>query len=116
MPKIDDRTRLGHMLESARIAVALIVGETRESLKTDIKLSLALVRSIEIVGEAGNNVSLSKQSELSMIPWRQIVGMRNRIVHAYFDVDLDVVWRTVTEELPPLIAELEKVIGSEEGS
>jgi uncharacterized protein with HEPN domain len=110
MSKIDDRTRLQHMLESATTAVQLSAGETRTSLTTDIKLSLALVRLIEIAGEAANNVSLEKQAELSEIPWRQIVGMRNRIVHAYFDVDLDVVWHTVTEELPLLIVVLERVV------
>jgi uncharacterized protein with HEPN domain len=98
------------MLESAKTAVQLSAGETQASLTTDIKLSLALVRLIEIVGEAANNVSLEKQAELSEIPWRQIVGMRNRIVHAYFDVDLDVVWHTVTEELPLLIAVLERAV------
>jgi uncharacterized protein with HEPN domain len=111
MTKLDDPTRLGHMLESARMAMQFIEGETRVSLETDKKLVLALVKLIEIVGEAANNVSLAKQAELPDIPWRQIIGMRNRIVHAYFDVDLDIVWRTVTEELPPLIAVLEKVVG-----
>jgi uncharacterized protein with HEPN domain len=115
MSKIDDPTRLGHMLESARMALQLISGETRDSLEQDIKLSLALTRLLEIIGEAGVNVSEARQAELSGIEWAKIRGMRNRIVHAYFDVDLDVVWDTVLLSLPPLVAQLEQVIDLEEG-
>ncbi len=66
-------------------------------------LSLALVRLIEIMGEAANNISLSCQSSYPQIPWREIVRMRNRIVHAYFDVDMDVVWRVIKDDLPELL-------------
>jgi uncharacterized protein with HEPN domain len=114
MSKIDDPTRLEHMLESARMALQLVSGETRASLEQDIKLSLALTRLLEIIGEAGVNVSEVKQAELSGIEWSKIRGMRNRIVRAYFDVDLDVVWDTVLLSLPPLVAQLEQVIDFEE--
>lgn len=110
MSKIDDRARLLHMLDAAKTALELASNETRASLDTDIKLSLSLVRLVEIMGEAANNVSPEKQTELSDIPWRQIVGMRNRIVHAYFEVDLNIVWRTVNEEFPALVTILERSI------
>lgn len=110
MSKIVDSTRLQHMLEAATEACEMIADATRISLDTDRKLSLALVRLIEIVGEAAANVSKDQQSQLSEIPWRSMVGMRNRIIHAYFDVDLDIVWKTVTEDLPPLIDELERIL------
>lgn len=113
MSKIDDPTRLRHMLEYSRMALQLVDGETRDSLEQDIKLSLALTRLLEIVGEAGVNVSEGKQAELTGIEWAKIRGMRNRIVHAYFDVDLDVVWDTVLLSLPPLVAQLEQVIDLE---
>lgn len=110
MSKIDDSTRLQHMLEAATEACEMIANETRPSLDSDRKLSLALVRLIEIVGEAAASVSKAQQSQLLGIPWKSLIGMRNRIVHAYFDVDLDIVWRTVTEDLPPLINELERIL------
>lgn len=110
MSKIDDSTRLRHMLDAAREACTMIAGENREILNSDRKLSLALVRLIEIVGEAATNVSKEKQSSLIEIPWRDLVGMRNRIVHAYFDVNLDIVWQTITEDFPVLITMLEKTL------
>ena len=113
MSKIDDFTRLRHMLEAATEACEMISEESRTSLDSDRKLTLALVRLIEIVGEAAVNVSKEKQSELTEIPWRDLVGMRNRIVHAYFDVDLDIVWQTITEDLPFLISKLDQLGGSE---
>ncbi len=104
------------MLEAAQTALQLIAGETRTSLDSDIKLTLALTRLLEIIGEAGVNVSEAKQAELTEIEWAKIRGMRNRIVHAYFDVDFDVVWDTVTLSLPPLIAELERIMAQEAGT
>ena len=74
-------------------------------------LVLSLIKSIEIIGEAASKVSVEGRSECPGISWRGITAMRNRLIHVYFDVNLDIVWRTVTEELPPLIAELEKVLG-----
>lgn len=67
-------------------------------------------RLIEIVGEAANRLSDEVRSQHSEIPWPQIIGMRNRIVHAYDEVDLDLLWDTVTLELPPLIAQLERLL------
>jgi len=98
------------MLEAAREAIAFIEGQSRSDLAADRKLALALARCIEIVGEAAANVSLEGQARIPGIPWRSIVGMRNRVVHAYFDVDLDRLWDTVTDDLPPLVAELERIL------
>lgn len=83
---------------------------TKKDLDDDRMLPLALVRLIEIIGEAANNVSQSKQAKYSKIPWRQIIGMRNRIIHAYFDVDLEIVWQVITEDLPPLLVKVEQAI------
>ena len=83
---------------------------TREDLDQDRMLSLALVRLIEIMGEAANHVSEPCQAKYFKIPWRPIVGMRNRIIHAYFDVDLDMVWQVITQDLGSLLIEVEKAI------
>lgn len=110
MTKIDDETRLHHMLDAARESCVFIQGKTRESLKKERMLALSLVRLLEIIGEAASRVSKEKQAQVPEIPWRQIIGMRNRLTHAYFDINLDFVWQTVTEDLVPMIAELERIL------
>ncbi len=73
-------------------------------------LTLSLVRCIEVVGEAASQISPAFREAHPNIPWPQIIGMRNRLIHAYFDVDLDRVWDTITDDLPPLIAALERLV------
>ncbi len=109
----DDSVRMHHMLDAAREAVSFAQNKSRKSLDTDRKLVLALVKSIEIIGEAAANVTKESQNKYSHIPWQNIIGMRNRLIHAYFDINLDILWKTITEDIPPLIAELEKIIPRE---
>ena len=108
-----DEIRLRHMLDAAREAVSFARGRTRGDLDTDRQLVLSLVKDIEIVGEAATRVSEPARRRLPEMPWERIVGMRNRLVHAYFDVNLDIVWKTVREDLPELIALLEPAIPSD---
>jgi len=108
MAQHDDSVSLQHMLDHARETVKMISGKRREDLNVDRMLELALVRLIEIIGEAAGRVSLEGRSRYPSIPWRDVVGMRNRLAHGYDRVDLDVLWDTVELDLPPLIAELEK--------
>ena len=70
----------------------------------------SLVRCIEIVGEAASQVTKETQRQLPDIPWPSMVAMRNRLIHAYFDIDLDRVWDTVIDDLPPLIAALDAIL------
>jgi len=100
------------MLDAAREALSFAQGRTRDDLDQDRQLTLALVKSIEIVGEAANRVATEIRSSHPTLPWRDIVAMRNRLIHAYFDVDLDRVWDTVMDDLPPLVAELERILHS----
>jgi uncharacterized protein with HEPN domain len=79
-------------------------------LDKDRKLVLSLVKELEIIGEAAGKVSADVRSQNSTIPWQDISGMRNRLIHAYFDVDLDTVWSTATRDLPFLKSELEKML------
>jgi uncharacterized protein with HEPN domain len=106
----DDRIRLRHMLDAALRSRQFVQGRNRADLEMDEMLSLALVRLLEIVGEAAAHVSEPVQAGLPGIPWRQITGARNRLVHGYFDVDLDIVWAILQDDLPPLIAQLEQVL------
>ena len=111
---IDNETRLRHILDAAREAVLFAQDKTRSDLNTNRMLTLSLVKCIEIVGEAAANITRERQNELPQIPWPQIIGMKNPLIHAYFEVNLDIVWDVVTDNLPPLIDELEKIIPSEE--
>jgi uncharacterized protein with HEPN domain len=98
------------MLDAANEALDFIQGKTRSELDKDRMLVLSLVKELEIIGEAASKVSPDIRSQHTAIPWQDISGMRNRLIHVYFDVDLDTVWSTVTRDLPLLKAELEKII------
>ena len=109
MSQHKDEVRFRHMLDHAREAVAMIQGKERLDLVSDRMLELSLVRLVEIIGEAAARVGTESKEKYPSIPWLQIVGIRNRLVHGYDAVDLDVLWDTIIDDLPPLIAELEKI-------
>ena len=98
------------MLDAANEALEFVRGKGRSDLDTDRKLVLSLVKELEIIGEAASKVSAEIRTQYNAIPWQDISGMRNRLIHAYLDIDLDVVWTTVTRDLPLLKAELEKIL------
>ena len=111
----DDKIRLRHMLDAAREARSFTQGQSRKDLDLSRMLVLALVKDIEIVGEAAARVSEDVQRSHPDIPWSDIIGMRHRLIHAYFEINLDILWETVVTDLPPLIASLEKVLPTEAG-
>ncbi len=106
----DDKIRLQHMLDAAREAVEFARLSRREDLDNDRKLTLALVKDIEIIGEAACQISEATRERLHEIPWEDIVGMRHRLVHAYFDINLNMLWNTVQDDLPPFIESLQKAM------
>ena len=106
----DDEIRLRHMLDAAKEALTFSRNRSRSDLDYDRMLVHSLVRCIEIVGEAASQVTKETQDQLPDIPWPSMVAMRNRLIHAYFDIDLDRVWDTVIDDLPPLIAALELLL------
>jgi uncharacterized protein with HEPN domain len=110
MSKHDDRTSLRHMLDHAREAELMIQDRSLEDLKQDRMLELALVRLIEIIGEAANRVSEDTLERFPQIPWQQIRGMHNRLIHGYDLIDLQILWDTVTDDLPALIKEIKKAL------
>jgi len=109
----DDRIRLQHMLDAAREALSFAQGRTREDLDKDRLLVLGLVKAIEIIGEAAYQISEETRAQLPAVPWEDIIGMRHRLVHAYFDINLEILWRTVQEDLPPLVSTLESILAKE---
>lgn len=99
----EDRIRLTHMIEAAEAAQRFTAGRQRADLDTDQMLLFAVVRAVEIVGEAAGKVSPEVRAAVPGLPWAAIVGMRNRMAHAYFNIDHDMVWQTVQHELGPLL-------------
>jgi uncharacterized protein with HEPN domain len=104
---VDDDTRLRHMLDAAREAVEFARGRSRADLDADRMLMHSLVRCLEIIGEAASKVTAERRAAEPEIPWRKIVGLRNQVIHNYVNVRLDVVWDTVEDDLPPLVARLQ---------
>ncbi|MFH0824406.1 MAG: HepT-like ribonuclease domain-containing protein [Pseudomonadota bacterium] len=109
---LDDKARIDHMLEAARKAIKLARNRKRSDLDTDELLSLGLTRLFEIIGEAAAHVSVATRGKYAEIPWAQIIGMRNRLIHGYDIVDTDVIWQTITEDLPVLVKSLQRATKS----
>lgn len=101
------------MLDAARECIEFIVNKRRKDLDNDRKLTLVLIKEVEIIGEAAYQVSEETRRSLPEIPWEDIVRMRHRLVHVYFDINLDILWRTVQDDIPLLIELLEKNIQKE---
>jgi uncharacterized protein with HEPN domain len=108
MPDNTDADKIFHIVESAREAIGYVENKDRSDLDSDKMLVHSLVRCLEIIGEAAARVSDECKADIPQIPWNRIVGMRNRLIHAYFDINLDIVWQTVKEELPGLLEILEQ--------
>lgn len=109
-----DRVRLQHMRDAVELAARFIDGRLRGDLDTDPMLLFALVRAIEIIGEAAARVSEGTRAGIE-IPWTAVVGMRNRLIHAYFDVDKDILWATAVQSLPALGNALRQALDSSSG-
>ena len=109
-----DVTRLRHMIDSAKESVEFASGRSRSALDDDRMLSLAIIKSIEIIGEAASKFSEACKAENGNIPWREIIDMRNRLTHGYFDVNLDIVWETVQTDIPNIIEALSQIIPPED--
>lgn len=106
----EDRIRLLHMVEASQAAMRFVAGRQRADLQTDQMLLFAVIRAIEVLGEASNKVSEEVRAANPNIPWKAIVGMRNRLIHAYFDVDTDMVWETLQLEIPAVLIDLEMLL------
>lgn len=98
------------MLEAAQKASALIEGLTPSDLKGDEIRALALTHPLEILDEAARGVSAETRARYPQIPWAQMAATRDRLIHGYFDVDLDIVWEIVSHDLPPVVGSLEAAL------
>jgi uncharacterized protein with HEPN domain len=109
MPK-DDMIYIRHMLETTRKAIYKVTGKNRADFDTYEDLRIVLTHLVQIIGEAALHVSADFQDSHKTIPWKAIMGMRHKIVHDYLNVDEDILWDTVTNELVTLAANLETLI------
>jgi len=107
--KKTDIDRLRHMIEAAREIRLFTKGKTEDALRRDRILTLALVKEIEIIGEAASKVSQEAREQIPGIEWQDVIGMRNRLIHAYFEIDESILWDTVIHDIPKLIEELEAI-------
>jgi uncharacterized protein with HEPN domain len=107
-----ENDRLRHMRDAARAASTFAAGKGRADLDNDLMFQFAIVRALEIIGEAAARLADATRETHPEIPWSHMIGMRNRLIHGYFDVDLDIVWRTVEVQLSPLADTLDAMIAA----
>lgn len=106
MSQHDPSVSLRHMRDHAHELTEIMRGRSRSDLDTDRLLALAVVRLLEIIGEAAARVPAEERTRRPGIPWSSIVGLRNRLIHGYDDVDHDIVWEIVTTDIPALVSQL----------
>jgi uncharacterized protein with HEPN domain len=100
------------MVDAAQALASFVEGRTAQDLERDRMLLFAVVRAIEIMGEAASRLSGDAQAQISDIPWASIVGMRHRLIHGYFDVNTEIVWKTATVEVPALLEILTRAVSA----
>ena len=106
----EDRIRIEHMIDAAESIGQFLSGRDRSDLDEDRMLLFAVVRAIEVMGEAAAKTTQETWLVAPHIPWRWIIVMRNRLIHGYFDINADIVWKTAVEEIPPLVPLLRALI------
>ena len=110
MTQRDPKVRLLHMRDYTRKAIDIAKDRERKDLDDDEMFQLALTRLVEMIGEAASQFPSENRARYPQIPWPKITGMRHRLIHEYDTVDLDILWDTVRNDLPPLLKELEKIL------
>ena len=113
MSRHDSELPLHQMLDHAREAIILSNGRSSEELVDDRVLGLAIVRLMEIVGEAANRVPKEERSRHPEIPWTQIISLRNRLIHGYDAIDYEILWHILNHDLPELVFSLERTLGTD---
>ena len=113
MSRHSEAVYLHHMLDYARAAVDMAAGKERSSLDSEPMLRYALLHLVSILGEAANRVSVENRSKYGQIAWRDMVSMRNMLIHGYDIVDMDILWKTIEEDIPPLIGVLQAILAEE---
>ena len=104
-----DKIRVQHILDEAGEISKYTEDKSFEEFVKDGKTVRAVIRSIEVIGEAASRMSTEFHEAHPEIPWQKIIAMRNRLIHVYFDIDYDIIWQTIKENLPDLTEKLQKI-------
>ncbi len=108
-----DRLRLRHILEWTDEILRMADKRKRDDLESGRMFCHAVRRCLEVIGEAASKISPDCRMQYSLIPWESIIGMRNRLIHAYFDIQLDIIWKTIIHELPDLRKKVAAILSGE---
>lgn len=111
-PPRDVRVYLEDILDAARKAIDFTAGMELEEFTNDARTTFAVVRAFEIIGEAAKKVPSSTRGVAPDVPWQDMAGMRDKLIHSYHAVDLEVVWRAAKEDLPTVVAEVARLLES----
>lgn len=107
-----DRAYLLDIREASRLAISYVGNASKDVFLQDTQLQDSVIRRIEIIGEAARRISPEFRSLFPALPWSEMIGMRDLMIHDYDDVDLEIVWNTVQRDLPRLLAQIESIMGS----
>ena len=115
MPRRGDRSpdsiRVAHICDAIDEALSFVEGKTKKDLAGNRMLLLSLIKELEMIGEAAGKISVGFRRKHAEIPWDAMIATRNRLIHGYFDVDVEIVWKTVSEDLPQLAEKLRHIRG-----
>ncbi|WP_371802354.1 DUF86 domain-containing protein [Candidatus Lokiarchaeum ossiferum] len=109
----DDLTRILHIYDACTEIIHFTKNITKTQFRNNRMLQLAIVHLFEIIGEAANSISVEIPQKYPSIPWKSLIGMRNRLIHGYFDIDLNIVWQTIQSDIPFLLKEIKSLRDNE---
>ena len=105
-----DLVKIKHMFDAASEILVFTKDKTKNDFENERILNLSVVHLLELLGEAAAGISNEVQVQYTKIPWKEIIAMRNRLIHRYFDINLDIVWETIKKDIPPLVPILKEII------
>lgn len=114
MSRLYDLEYLKHIEEALKNVLHFSTGKSIEDILNNEMLSYAIIRGFEIMGEASGKISKEAREKYPQLPWKDMINMRNRLIHNYFDIDHEIIWQTIKQELPGLMSTLKTVIKLEE--
>ena len=115
-PKRIHTDYLRDIIEYADKATRFVQGLDLETFQKDEQKTLAVVRALEVIGEAARHIPRTLRDKYPDIPWKRVVGMRDKVIHDYFGVDLEVVWKTLQDDLPPLVDRVKQMLSDLESA
>ena len=107
-----NKLRLNHILEATRHIAEFLVNVSKDEFESDYEKQSAVIRQIEIIGEAASKLSREFTDSKKQVDWPRVIGMRHKMIHDYFEVEVSIVWETIQNDVPKLRNQIEEVIKS----